>query len=142
MSFGRDRHPDDPVAWITYVGVDSLYVPVGPSQNAAAMRNGRWAPSHEKASFTVKDMADQERTLVLITLAPQPTYGRFLQAVRDLRGRGTCNILIREGRMDFETMSGALDASNRDLLIPALVLCGHAIGDAGFEGTLPHDRRM
>jgi hypothetical protein len=84
-------------------------------------------------------MAGQRRSLVLITLAPRPIYGNFLQSIRKLRSLKKCNVLVREDGEPIKAQAAPPDSLPDRLAIPALVLCGSAIGDAGFTGTLPPD---
>jgi hypothetical protein len=129
-------------AQIFHIGLDSLMLSVPERQTAAALQNGVWEPSLAKASLPVSGMAGDVKWITLVTLAPDPTYGRFIQAVRALKARGTCNVLVREGADLGEAAppfsgprpgpppAGVLD-------VPAIVLCGSSIGDAGFSGKLP-----
>jgi len=131
-------------AQILHIGLDSLMLSVSERQTAAALQNGVWEPSLAKASLPVRGMAGDVKRIPLITLAPDPTYGRFIRAVRALKARGICNVLVREGADLGEAASpfsgpppgppppGVLD-------VPAIVLCGSSIGDAGFSGKLPPD---
>lgn len=75
-----------------------------------------------------------------ITLAPHPTYAHFLTVVRDLKTNGKCNIAIRDAGKPIQSDGDAEGPFEYALDVPALVLCGRPIGDAGFYGRLPRDR--
>jgi hypothetical protein len=81
------------------------------------------------------DMSMRKRRLTFISLAPTPTYGRFIESIRDLKARGICNVVIRENDAPEARVGNGRNA----LTIPALVLCGNSIGDAGFDVSLPPD---
>ncbi|HVI99188.1 MAG TPA: hypothetical protein VM657_08990 [Sphingomonas sp.] len=130
----RHWHHRANFASVTHVGLDSLFVMVPTSTQAAALHNGRWSPDLAKAAIPSEGEALHKRSITLITLEPHPTYGKFLQAIRSLRAQQKCNVLIREGNVLVEGHT-----KPDQLEIPALVLCGSAIGDAGFSGTLPPD---
>lgn len=125
---------------VTYIGLDSLGVVVPASRKASALQNGKWVPDLAITQFPAATMGGEKRELFHIALAPTPTYSRFVATVRDLRSRGKCNVLIREGGRPMGPVDTAERVRQPDVEIPALVLCGTSIGDAGFSGTLPPDR--
>lgn len=135
----HSRNPAKAFA-VTYTGLDSLGVVVPASQRASALQSGKWVPDLAITQFPASTMGGQKRELFYITLAPTPTYSRFLASIRDLRSRGKCNVLIREGGRPMEPQDAAQREKQPEVEILALVLCGSSIGDAGFYGTLPPDR--
>ncbi|ATY33778.1 hypothetical protein [Sphingomonas psychrotolerans] len=135
-------HSVDAVGTVTWVGIDSLSIEVPASQPAVRLHQGEW-DSNDKglaASMSpVQTMAGRERALAFITLAPQPTYAHFIEAIRDLKARRVCNVAVREGGRPWRATIPLPDGSFDGLDVPALVLCGQQLGDAGFSGTLPPD---
>lgn len=127
---------------LTYIGVDSLGVVVPASRKASALQNGKWVPDLAVTQVPAATMGGEKRELFYITLGPTPTYSRFLATVRDLRSRGKCNVLIREGGHPMEPQDAVQRGKQPDVEVLALVLCGSSIGDAGFSGTLPPDRMV
>lgn len=129
-------------ATVTYVGLDStdMLVPVG--MRPAKLRGGKWdvdpIPTLNAAMLETHNDA-RARPIALVSLAPQATYGKAISVFRSLKARKICNVLIREsGRVEPNIMNFP-DGPDRAIAIPALVLCGSSIGDAGFFGVLPAD---
>lgn len=136
-------HDDGSPTTITFVGLDSLGVVVPASTPFAEFHEGKWLPDPKaQAREIVEDMGRNKRSLALISLMPRPTYGRFIQSMRDIKARNICNIAILEGAEHIKSTAPLPDGSQEYLQIPAFVLCGHAIGDAGFYGELPPDRNV
>lgn len=130
------RAHSKPFEIVTYVGLDSFYAEVPASKNGAALLNGRWEPALGDAEIATEDMGGNQRLLWLISLAPTHTYGLLLASIRDLKARKKCNVLIREGSVPTKVADAA---SHMYVGIPAFILCGRSIGDAGFNGKLPPD---
>lgn len=130
---------DRPHAWVTYVGMDSLTVTVPYSKKGAALHASGWQPALEEAEVAANDMHLRRRPLWLITLAPDDSYRRFLASIRDLKARQKCNVLILEGGQPVARPDSVPKNRQQELEVPALVLCGRSIGDAGFSGALPPD---
>jgi hypothetical protein len=129
-----------PNANITYVGTDSVAVVVGTQARAAQLQNGKW-DFDPIQSFPVDiGFGPREKDISLVSLAPKQTLGQAVEVIRDLKSRHLCNVLILESANIGMEAGDALDQSGRVLEIPALVLCGYPIGDAGFLGKLPTDR--
>lgn len=137
--FGVRWHNSAQVFAVTYAGIDSLSIIAPASQKPAALQSRQWAPRLADAQISTTDAGGAKRELSYITLEPRPTYAHFLAAVRDLKTRGKCNIAVREGGRPIQKESIAGERPAHDLDIPALFLCGHSIGDAGFYGILPPD---
>lgn len=119
---------------VTHVGLDSFGLPLPAPEWAAAFRKSEQNHGGGEVDVPAHDMGGHTRSLTLIVLAPTPTYGHFIDAIRDLRARGKCNLMVREGAQPTRNLDGAQDWRSM-----ALVLCGRSIGDAGFYGTLPPD---
>lgn len=137
----RWRHADR-VGTITWVGIDSLGIEVPASQAAARLREGQGNGSGDRgpdSPIAVRARSGRERPLAFITLEPRPTYGHFIEAIRDLKARKNCNVAIREGGKSLRSAIPLPDDSFEMLEVPAFVLCGTQLGDAGFSGTLPPD---
>jgi hypothetical protein len=133
----------NPTATIMFVGLDSTGAFVPTAYPFAEFRQGKWVPDPTvQAREIVEDMGGNKQSLALISLMPQPTYGHFIQSVRDLKARNICNIAIREGAEPIKSDTPLPDGSFEYFSIPALVLCGQSIGDAGFYGELPPDRNV
>jgi hypothetical protein len=132
-------------AYITHIGLDSLEMIIPMGARAARLHNGIWDIDPMKAMKSVP--IDQARgidgkSLALVSLAPRSTYGQAINVIRNLKARRICNVLIREsGRAEGGSFNfpGGVD---RALAVPAIVLCGSSIGDAGFYGDLPADGRI
>ena len=120
-------------ATITYAGLDSLSVVVPAKEPALMLKQQQWYLDGRPMSDWSEYMRNrgQGGPVALVTLAPRPTYAQFIQSVRDLKKRKICNVAMREG--------GAVMKSHDEMQIPAFVLCGHQLGDAGFRRTLPPD---
>lgn len=137
----RCRRAGSVTETITYVGLDSLGMLVPASHPAATLREGQW----EIGGHIVADLGTYSRSKsrqgdpLLITLGPRPTYGRFLTSVRDLKTRKICNVFIREGGKAVRTAMPLANGTRDGLEVSALVVCGRALGDAGFSGALPAD---
>ena len=129
---------------VTYIGLDSLGVIVSTSRKASALQNGKWVPDLATTQFPAATMGGEKRELFNITLDPTPTYSHFLATVRDLRSRGKCNVLIREGGQPIGPQDAAQRDRQPDVEVPALVLCGSSIGDAVSYThlTLPTTERV
>jgi hypothetical protein len=130
-------------ATITHIGLDSTDMLVPISMRPAKLRAGKWdidpIPTLDANILeTVRNLG--VKPLALVSLSPQPTYGQAISVIRSLKARRVCNVLIREGGWHEP---GALirfpGGPEKVLRIPPLVLCGSAVGDAGFSGTLPAD---
>ena len=125
---------------ITYIGLDSIdmLVPIG--MRAAKLQDGKWdldpIPTLDSETFG----SARTRPIQLVSLAPRPTYGKAITVFRALKARAICNVLIRESGGIYPVRLQSSDGSDKALSIPALVLCGSSIGDAGFYGVLPADR--
>lgn len=117
-------------AWVTHVGLDSLsyFIPI--NRAASTYRNGRWQPGLNATRIAPEPID-------YVTLAPRPTYGQFLRVIRDLKRRGRCNVLIHYPGIPIvkPEVAGAEIVFD----VPALVLCGDAIGDAGINEPVPAD---
>jgi hypothetical protein len=130
----------DAVGTVTWVGIDSLSLEMPASQPAARLKQGRWDSDGKglRASMIpVRTMGGRERAIAFITLGPQPDYAHFIEAIRDLKARRVCNVAVREGGRPWRATIPLADGSFDGLEVPALVLCGQQLGDAGFSGTLP-----
>jgi hypothetical protein len=127
-------------ATITYAGLDSLNVVVAVHEPAAKLRNGKWdidpfQPLRLVSPATTTGV--RKRRLAFVSLDPYPTFGAAMNVIRDLKRRNICNVLIREaGILEGEPVNFP-HGRDRALSIPALVLCGGSMGDAGFSGKLP-----
>lgn len=118
---------------LTFVGLDSfalwaLQAPVG-----SALQGGQWNPALATTQTFAQTMLGNPVPVAVVTLAPRPTYGHFLEVVRNLKAQKRCNVLVVENSWQPEM------TSPDEVIIPAFVLCGYAAGDAGFSGTLPKD---
>ena len=129
-------------AEITYVGLDSIdmIVPVG--MRPATLLAAKWdidpIPTVDANMFETIGSASV-KPLALVSLAPHPTYSQAIKVIHDLKARHVCNVLIREsGRLEKITINFP-NGPDKAIAIPALVLCGESIGDAGFYGVLPAD---
>ena len=120
-------------ATITYAGLDSLSVVVPAKEPALRLEQERWYLDGRPVSDWAEYMRNRGEggPVALVTLGSQPTYVQFIRSIRDLKKRGICNVAVREG--------GEIMKSGEMMTIPAFVLCGHQLGDAGFGGTLPQD---
>lgn len=119
---------------VTYVGFDSIYVVVPVKEQGAVLHGQEWRPTLKASEKSAGDMIGMQHLIPLISLGSHSDYGQFILSVRDLKARGVCHVLIRDGA---EPMRQGID-----VMVPTLILCGRAIGDAGFYGTLPADRTI
>ncbi|WP_264939044.1 hypothetical protein [Sphingomonas caeni] len=127
-------------ATVIHVGLDSYGMIVPENQPMAKLIDGKWQP--DPAADPSVSLRDGPERLAMVSLAPDPGYGHFLQVIRDLRARGLCNVAILEGGTPHR-MSVPLPGGSRDAIeIQAILLCGHTLGDSGFTGQLPPDSEI
>lgn len=129
-------------ATITHVGIDSASFIIPAKTRAAAWRNGHWDIDPTSASRPLYEDFEVERKthpVALITLEPEGSFGKAISLIRFLKSRGICNVLIRESGRFGDEIVDFPDGPDRALDLPALVLCGTQLGDAGFSGTLAPD---
>jgi hypothetical protein len=119
--------------YLTFIGLDSLAVVSSPAPVGSALSDGQWTPAVAQTQILAHDYFDKPMPVAVITLAPRPTYGHFLEVIRNLKAQNLCNVLIVENAQQSEITSPG------EVEIPAFVLCGSSVGDAGFSGTLPKD---
>jgi hypothetical protein len=132
-------------ATITYVGIDSLTMMVPAKTPAATLKDGRWSidPTQALRSVPLHFSAGIEKKyLAFVSLGAVPYYGQAVMVIRRLRAQHLCNVLIRESAEPSPEKRDFGSGPDHVLHIPALVLCGSSIGDAGFSGRLPRDRRV
>ena len=134
----RDHHISAP---ITYAGIDSLVVAVPVSRVGATLQNGKWSPALSDAQIPQEDIAGNERSITLVTLTGASAYGNFLQAIKNLKAQGRCNVAVR-GSDEEGVPQHPLGEFPDSQFLSGLVLCGNSIGDAGFSGKLPLDRQV
>jgi hypothetical protein len=122
---------------VTYAGLDSITMMVDADVPRLGLRGGSWfldkAPA-DPAAYAKGLAAEGHMPVVSAS-----TYRQFLVAVRDLKARKVCNVLIAEGGQLEKAAPMSKDGDVDTLTIPAFVLCGRPIGDAGFQGVLPPD---
>ena len=123
---------------ITYVGMDSLMVYVPVSQTGATLKDGKWQPAVSEAQILATVMLANKQPLTLVTLTSSAPFGNLIEAIKNLKAQGKCNVLIR-GSDEVGLPPYLVDPRGKNLIIPAIVLCERAMGDAGFHGTLPPD---
>jgi len=133
----RDTAPN---AEITYAGLDSavIVMPASTNEPVLSLRARQWhldgTPLPDVAAY-LRGLAKGHR----LPMVSVPSLGALPGVLRSLKARKACNILIREGGSSFRTGPLATPPNTEMLDIPALVLCGNPIGDAGFSGILPPD---
>ncbi|MGW8191743.1 hypothetical protein [Sphingomonas hankookensis] len=116
--------------WVTHAGLDSMAYMIPLDRTASAYRDEHWKPGLDETRLA-PDSIDY------VTLAPGPTYGKFLHVIRDLKRRRRCNVLIHyPGIRILEPEAIGVE---RVFDVPALVLCGRAVGDAGIQEPVPTD---
>jgi hypothetical protein len=121
-------------AYLTFIGLDSWAVVASPAPVGSALQGGQWNPALVKTKILAHDWFGKPMPIAVVTLSPRQTYGHFLEVIHNLKAQKLCNVLIVEDAQRSE-----LTTSPDEVMIPALVLCGYAVGDAGFSGTLPED---
>lgn len=127
-------------AEITYAGLDSAVIlaPLPLEAPILRLRAGQWHLD-EKPLTDVGAYLRGLATIQRMPIVSVPSLGELPRVLRTLKAHKGCNILIREGGTVSRTGPLA-DPPNTEILdMPALVLCGHPVGDAGFSGTLPPD---
>lgn|GEM_PF-4981648 len=77
-----------------------------------------------------------------ISLSSTPTFGQFLKIVRDLKQRDRCNVLIHYPGIGIFTPDSAETGLKPMFNVPAFVLCGEALGDAGIADPIADDGFM
>jgi hypothetical protein len=123
---------------ITFVGSDSLLVTVPVSKKGATLKNGSWHPALSEAQISAEILPGKEQPLTLVTLTHSSPFPNLIEVIKTLRAQGKCNVVIR-GSDEEGVPPLQFRPEGEDLLLPAFVLCGDSIGDAGFHGTLPPD---
>ena len=131
-------------ATISYVGLDSLDMVMPNDHPATALLAGKWTsdPAVGPATISVTNSEGHIGKMVLVTLAPEPSYGKFIEVVRALKAKGICNVFIRESGIDSGARVRFADGERSASKIPSIVLCGRPMGDAGFYGALPPDKKI
>jgi len=133
----RDTAPN---AEITYAGLDSaiIVLPASVNEPVLSLRGRQWhlrgKPLPDVDAY-LRGLAKGHR----LPMVSVPSLGALPGVLRSLKAHKACNILIREGGSSSWTGPLATPPHTEMLDIPALVLCGNPIGDAGFYGTLPPD---
>jgi hypothetical protein len=134
-----------PNAAITYAGLDSLALEVPRNQPAGILRGGKWQPdpaTDARVRVSAETQTRRFLPVVVISLGPKPSYGRFIESVRSLRARHICHVAIMEGAAGVPEMERGYTPEGF-LEIPTILLCGEPIGDAAsFDGKLPPDAVM
>ena len=136
---------------ITFVALDSASIVFPRDQKVSRWHEGSWRPALNSTKITGTDALGKESQLYLLTLQPNPTFGRFLEVIREFKKRGRCNIALWDSgnvHLDFAQSGGwpkamtatAKTLSHADVEVPALVLCGNPIGDHGYFEPLPADQ--
>lgn len=136
------KHFVAPNAMITYVGLDSTGLTVPMTMRASRLRSGKWDsdPLHALRSVRIDfGLGVRQPSFALVSLDPEGSYGKAVEVIRDLKARHICNVLIREGGQAEGVVIDFPNGPDQALTIPAIVLCGSPVGDAGFFGTLPAD---
>lgn len=125
-------------ARVTYVGLDSATMVVDADVPALSLDAGHWRlgaqPMADPAGYAKQLAAEGHMPAVTA-----PNYGQLVHVLRDLKARKICNILIREGGTRIAAAPTSEVPDWDTLEIPAIVLCGNAMGDSGFHGSLPAD---
>lgn len=140
--FGYRYYGAGETADITYVGLDSMGMPIPESQPAMMLKDGKWQPdpaADSKVNVPTLGFGGRPRPLTIVSLAPKPTYGRFIKAVRYLRARRICNFALRQDKTPDKANMPFTDSAIENVASSAFVLCGYGFGDAGFSGELPPD---
>lgn len=116
--------------WVTYAGLGSLayMIPVG--RAASAYEEHRWKPGLDATRFASEPVD-------YVTLTPEPTFGHFVQVIRDLKKRHRCNVLIHYP--GIRTVTSGSAGFERAFEIPVLMLCGEPLADANIPGPVLED---
>jgi hypothetical protein len=122
---------------ITYVGLDSYVVVLSKPPSSSVFQDGQWKPALTKTQIIAEDWWGKPMPVSLVSLFPHPTYAHFIEVIRDLKHRQKCNVLIVENGQLFALPDEDAPVPQNEIYLPALVLCGKPIGDAGFAGILP-----
>ncbi len=133
------QHFYAPNADLTFAGLDSLDVGVPKSMRPARFTNGKW-DFGPVTKLEVSMLGGwRMREVALVSLAPELTLGKAVAVLRDLKARKVCNVLIRDSPVDDYYFKAK---RRQEVAVITLVLCGEPIGDAGWSGPPPPDRKI
>lgn len=127
-----------PNAKITFVGLDSFAMVMPKAMQGARLASGKW--DRDPTSILKLDFARgrDPRRVALVSLAPEPTLGKAVAVIRDLKNRKICSLLIT----DSGSFHNFKDLPDNKIEVSSLLLCGEPVGDAVWIGTLPPDRSI
>lgn len=122
---------------LTYIGFDSAMMALPEDLPAPILINGKWNVDPAKLQRSIISSIvsiPHEEKVAFVSISPQNNLGQAVAVIRDLKARRICNVFIVE--------NADAKVGDRDSFVPGYMLCGHSIGDAGFFGALPMDRRI
>lgn len=125
--------------WVTHVGLDSASYMIPVDRHAATFRQNRWQPGLDDTKIESVRRDSVLAPVDYISLSPNPTFGRFLVIVRDLKRRDRCNVLIHYPGIGVFKPDPAETGLKPVFDVPALVLCREALGDAGILEPITDD---
>lgn len=136
------NHDRSPNAKIIFVGLDSFSALVPASHRFSTKNYNEWNPTLKESAYIGSDQAGNRRPVGLVSLAPEATYGKFIKSVEDLRARKICNVAIREHGNILNSLVANADGTHQIVIVPTFILCGRAIGDAGYMDEIPPDEAI
>ncbi len=125
--------------FVTHVGLDSASYMVPIDRKAATFRQERWQPTLDDTKIESVRSNSVLVPVDYISLSPDPSYGQFLAIVHDLKRRGRCNVLVHYPEIRIVKPDSAEMGMGPVFDVPALVLCGEALGDAGISEPIADD---
>lgn len=132
------QHFYAPNADLTYAGLDSYGMVLPRSMQGTRLAKGKWDRDPTTVLNVDYGRGSVPRRVALVSLTSEITFGKAVAVIRDLKKRKICNLLITES----SGFNSFMDLPEDQMLASALVLCGEPLGDAGWHGPLPPDRRI
>lgn len=128
--------------WVTHVGLDSASYLIPLERKAAMFRQNRWQPKLDATKIESVRRGSSLAPVDYISLSSTPTFGQFLDIVRDLKQRDRYNVLMHYPGIGVFKPDSAETGLEPMFDVPALVLCGEALGDAGISDPIADDGFM
>ncbi|WP_156347256.1 MULTISPECIES: hypothetical protein [unclassified Sphingomonas] len=125
--------------WVTHVGLDSARYAIPIDRRPATFREKRWQPALDDTKIESVQRGSVRVPVDYISFSSNPTFGKFLEMVRDLKRRGRCNVLVHHPGINIFRPETIGPAPKPMFDVPALVLCGEALGDAGITSPVTED---
>jgi hypothetical protein len=128
-------------AAITYVGLDSMEYVIRKSSPALMLEKGQWHANGQRVSDPAAYLRERgvAGNIAVVSLTSRSPFMQLVRSIRDLKARGVCHVMIREGGTPVKSQAPAHEGF---LEAQLLVLCGDQLGDEGEVGTIARDHEI